>query len=148
MKIKTKLVISFCIILFVPILLAGGVIIGFQTIQMKAIEKTYGIQDAGAYSLTNSIQLLNKMTEGDFANVQKLALDTPKELLDHDYLRSLNNDLKDKFSYVVVRNEMGEVVYNGGDNSEEFVESLPVYGETDETSNVSTYLDGEDEILI
>ena len=85
MKIKTKLVISFCIILFVPILLAGGVIIGFQTIQMKAIEKTYGIQDAGAYSLTNSIQLLNKMTEGDFANVQKLALDTPKELLDHDY---------------------------------------------------------------
>ena len=148
MKIKTKLVISFCIILFVPILLAGGVIIGFQTIQMKAIEKTYGIQDAGAYSLTNSIQLLNKMTEGDFANVQKLALDNPKELLNLDYLRSFNNDLMDKFSYVILRNEMGEVVYNGGDNSEEFVESLPVYGETDETSNVSTYLDGEDEILI
>ena len=93
MKIKTKLVISFCIILFVPILLAGGVIIGFQTIQMKAIEKTYGIQDAGAYSLTNSIQLLNKMTEGDFANVQNLALDNPKELLDLDYLRSFNGQI-------------------------------------------------------
>ena len=72
MKIKTKLVISFCIILFVPIVLSCVVVFGFQTIQVKAIEKAYGIHDAGAYSLTNSIQLLNRMTESDFASAQRI----------------------------------------------------------------------------
>ena len=43
MKFKNKIIISFCIILFVPILLAVLVLFGFQKIQIKAIEQTYGI---------------------------------------------------------------------------------------------------------
>ena len=44
MKLKTRLSISFCIIIFVPILLAAFVIFGFQKFHMRAIEQTYGIE--------------------------------------------------------------------------------------------------------
>ena len=148
MKIKTKLVISFCIILFVPIVLSCVAVFGFQTIQVKAIEKAYGIHDAGAYSLTNSIQLLNRMTESDFASAQRIALVTPAKLLDESYLDKLNEQLEDKFSYIIVRNEDDEIIYNGGTDTDKLIESLPRYGETDGNSNISTYLDGDQEILI
>ena len=44
MKFKNKIIISFCIIIFVPILLALIVMFSFQQIQLKAIEQTYGIE--------------------------------------------------------------------------------------------------------
>lgn len=148
MKIKTKLVISFCIILFVPILLSCAVIFSFQSIQMKAIEKTYGVQDAGAYSITNSIQLLNKMTEADFDNLQMQAEDNPNVLINLTYLNEVNESLKQKYSFVVLKGENDKLLYNGGENDEKFIETLPKFGENDNTSNVSTYLDSDEDILI
>lgn len=55
MKIKTKLIIAFCIIIFVPILLATATIVGFCNFQAHAIEETYGIKNTDAYSVINSV---------------------------------------------------------------------------------------------
>lgn len=44
MKIRTRLIISFCIITFVPILLASFVIYGFGRIQYRLIEANYGVK--------------------------------------------------------------------------------------------------------
>lgn len=44
MKFKNKIIISFCIIIFVPIALALLVLFSFQHIQIKAIEQTYGVE--------------------------------------------------------------------------------------------------------
>ena len=52
MKIKTKLAISFCIIIFVPVVLTSIVLVGFNKIQLKAINKTYGMEDAGMLGLS------------------------------------------------------------------------------------------------
>lgn len=40
MKFRNKIIISFCIIIFVPIFLASLVLFSMQHIQMKAIEQT------------------------------------------------------------------------------------------------------------
>ena len=40
MKFKNKIIISFCIIIFVPIFLATLVLFSMQHIQMRAIEQT------------------------------------------------------------------------------------------------------------
>ena len=61
MKIKTKLAISFCIIIFVPVVLTSIVLVGFNKIQLKAINKTYGMEDAGMLALTDTVQFLNKV---------------------------------------------------------------------------------------
>ena len=71
MKIKTKLIISFCIIIFVPVFLAAITIIGFCNFQTHVIEETYGIKNANAYSIMNSVQLLNKYTVGDFEKIKR-----------------------------------------------------------------------------
>ena len=70
MKIKTKLIISFCIIIFVPVFLATIAIVGFCNIQTHVIEETYGIKNANAYSIMSSVQLLNKYTVGDFEKIK------------------------------------------------------------------------------
>ena len=45
MKLKSKIIISFCIIIFVPIVLMMAALFSFQRIQVKAIEQTYGIKE-------------------------------------------------------------------------------------------------------
>ena len=72
MKIKTKLIIAFCIIIFVPILLATATVVGFCNFQAHAIEETYGIKNTDAYSVINSVQLLNRYTVADFQKIQKI----------------------------------------------------------------------------
>ncbi|MBQ2282681.1 MAG: HAMP domain-containing histidine kinase [Agathobacter sp.] len=147
MKLKTKLVISFCLILFVPLSLAGITIYGFNVFQTKLIEETYGLTGVEAYGLTNSIQLLNRFTRADFENLQKTALDEPEKLSEEAYLQSVDKQLKEKYSYLIVRKDE-EIFYNGEKNNEEVLDSLGSFGSTDPQSAVGTYLDSADEILI
>ena len=84
MKIKTKLIISFCIIIFVPVFLATIAIVGFCNIQTHVIEETYGIKNANAYSIMSSVQLLNKYTVGDFEKIKHTIKQNSEELLDID----------------------------------------------------------------
>ena len=65
MKIKTKLIISFCIIIFVPSILAIATISAYCNFQSHVIEQTYGIKNADAYSIINSVPLLNRYTALD-----------------------------------------------------------------------------------
>ena len=129
MKIKTKLIISFCIIIFVPVFLATIAIVGFCNIQTHVIEETYGIKNANAYSIINSVQILNKYTVGDFEKIKHTIKRDPEELFDTSYLQELNSDLLTKYSYLIVR--VGESLYfNGGTDNESMLDSLPKYGTT------------------
>ena len=97
MKVK-KLIIAFCIIIFVPILLATATVVGFCNFQAHAIEETYGIKNTDAYSVINSVQLLNRYTVADFQKIQKKIQKTPDELVNMTYLQELNEELKQKNS--------------------------------------------------
>ena len=66
MKIKSKLMISFLIIILVPVLLSCAVLAGFHNFQIKAINESYGITDSEEMWLTNSVLLLKKVTEQDY----------------------------------------------------------------------------------
>ncbi|MGN0143049.1 MAG: ATP-binding protein [Roseburia sp.] len=147
MKFKTKIIISFCIIIFVPIFLATVVLFGFQHIQIKAIQKTYGVE-AGNYSyFSNSMQLLSRFTKEDFEEIYATALQNPIRLEDEAYLEKLNRQLSEKSSYLIVRKDQ-ELVFVGGDNGSVLLPQLPDYGEAEENSNSGTYIDGEDQVLL
>lgn len=47
MKLKTRLMVAFCIIIILPIALAGAAILGLYRIQTKAIQKNYGLEASG-----------------------------------------------------------------------------------------------------
>ena len=147
MKLKTKLFISFCLILFVPLSLAGITIYGFNVVQTKLIEETYGLVDVEAYGITNSMQLLNRFTKADFEQIQHMAQTEPEKLEEQAFLRDLDSALKEKYSYLIVRKDE-EILYNGEMGNEEVLNSLGGYGSTDPESSIGTYLDSGEEILI
>lgn len=147
MKIKTKLIISFCIIIFFPLFLASVVTIAFCNFQVQVIEQTYGIRNADAYSIINSVQLLNRYTVMDFEKLQKAAIRTPEQFHNRVFLDEVNDDLAQKYSYLIVRQEY-QIIYNGSEDNAAILESLPAYGTTESESGTGIYTDSEEEILV
>lgn len=149
MKFKTKLIISFCIIIFVPIVLAGFTIVGFQQIQMRTIRQTYGVDTDGYNYFGNSLQLLNRYTKDDYEGLLKVSQEEPQKFEDEDYLDSMNEKLESKYSYLVVR-EAKELTYIGSDYDASLLTKLPEFGAGDESSDLNSgvYMDGDKQILI
>ena len=147
MKIKTKLAISFCIIIFVPVVLTSIVLVGFNKIQLKAINKTYGMEDAGMLALTDTVQFLNKVTGRTYDELEKTSLIEPSRLLDSDYLTKINKKLEKKYSYLIVKSE-GELIFNGGIDNDDILRKLPRISNKQSSSDVSSYMDSDDKVLI
>lgn len=147
MKLKTRLTISFCIIIFVPILLAVFVIFGFQKFQMRAIERTYGIETGDYNYLINSFQLLNRSTKKDYESLLQEAFEHPDSFLDEAFLEQANKKLEDKYSYLIVRRE-DEFIYLGKEDAALHVADLPWYQEDDPDDQPGTYVDEEKDVLI
>jgi len=64
MKLKTRLIVAFCIIIILPVGLAGAAIFGLYHIQTKAIQKNYGLEAVDTQGvLSNSLQLMSRYTK-------------------------------------------------------------------------------------
>ncbi|MCD7709102.1 MAG: two-component sensor histidine kinase, partial [Clostridiales bacterium] len=147
MKIKTKLAISFCIIIFVPLLLAIIVGVMFLNVQVQVIRQTYGIKNPNVYGLSSTVQMLSSYTASDFEELQGVARQTPQKFQESDYLDAVNDELEGKYSYLVVRLD-GQITYNGSSDNSTVIDSLPEYGTTEPDSGTGIYIDGSKEVLI
>ena len=130
MKFKNKIIISFCIIIFVPIFLATLVLFSMQHIQMRAIEQTYGVEGDGYSYFSNSVQLLSRFTREIYREVYKVADYQPEKLEDGAYLEKINQQLEEKASYLIVRKGQ-ELVYIGKSAGTSLLTELPEYGSAD-----------------
>lgn len=148
MKFKNKIIISFCIIIFVPILLALIVLFSFQKIQLRAIEQTYGVENGNYSYFSNSMQLLSRFTQDSYKKISETAQNHPEKMEDEGYLEEMNETLEGRCSYLVVRKE-DELVYIGKKAaSASLLLELPRYGDTDAEANTGMYIDGEEQALI
>lgn len=147
MKFKNKIIISFCIIIFVPILLALIVLFSFQHIQLKTIEQTYGVENEDYSYFNNSMQLLSRFTKESFQKLSETAKEQPQLLEDKDYLQKMNAVLEEKCSYLIVRKDK-DLVYIGEEAGASLLTQLPDYGETKMDANSGTYIDGDQQALI
>ena len=146
MKLRTRLIISFCIIIFVPVLLAGATIWGFGEFQMRTVRQAYNI-DGGAYEyLTNSIKVLSHFTKADYEALQKVAKEEPEKLEEQAYLEKINQELAGKYSYLIVRKE-DNIIY-GKDINPEVSEKLPEYANESAESASGIYIEGEAQVLL
>ena len=113
MKLKTRLVIAFCIIIILPIGLAGAAILGLYRIQTKAIQKNYGLEASDTQGvLSNSLQLMSRYTKTEYDEICKLAKSDPEKLESESYLTEVNTKLQEKSSYLIFCKN-GVLVYNG-----------------------------------
>lgn len=147
MKFRNKIIISFCIIIFVPLVLATGVLFAFQQIQVKAIEQTYGVQDENYGYFSNSVQLLNRYTKDIYNELQKTTQEEPEKFEEMDFLEELNNRLEAKASYLIVRRNE-ELSYISRNASTALLTQLPDYGSAAENVNAGTYIDVGEQVLV
>ena len=144
MKLRTRLIVSFCIIIFVPMMLTGAALWAFGQFQMKELRQLYDVSANPYEYLTSSIRMLSRFTKDDYEELSKLAEENPQKLEDKDFLIQENVKLTGKYSFLVVR-KGEEIIYTG---DERIPENLPEYDATVDDSNPETYVDGENQNLI
>ena len=147
MKLKTRLIISFCTIIFVPIILVTLAFIGFRQQQMNELKEQYGIEATDYSYLVNSVQLKNRYTQEDYEKLSELAKDDVKKLTDVDYLTKYSNGLEEKNSYLIVREDQ-KLLYDGDKKGGITEEELPDYGNSTVTSDIGIYIDGNAHVLL
>ena len=147
MKLKSKIIISFCIIIFVPIVLMMAALFSFQRIQVKAIEQTYGIKENNYSYFSNSMQLLSRFTRESFETLLDLSKQDPDKLENKAFLEQMNDTLREKYSYLVVRRG-DELIYVGDDKEASLLTDLPAYGGEESGADTGIYVDGDKQALI
>lgn len=139
MKLKTRLIISFFVIILIPFLLFGVALFGFSRYQISVIEDSYGIP-VTLENLSNSMQVIGSSTQEVFERLKLQAQEKPEELLDTGYLEHVNQELLEKFSYILVRKD-GELYYNGsGEDVSKLFCELPSFREFSSSSDGGSYI--------
>lgn len=149
MKIKTRLVTAFLTITLIPIVLTTTMGFVLCRYQISSIEKTYGITNTTFQSLSNSMQVLSKVTEKPYEELKKIAAEDPQEMEDATRLEKMNTRLSKKKAYLLVR-KADTIVYMGADTkaTKHVLRQLPKYGEADPSAKNGVYLGGEAQVLV
>ena len=77
MKLKTRLIIAFFVIICVPLLLAGVSLVGFSTYQIRNLEDHLGISGVTYENMSDSVQVLNKATNSNFEQIKAKGSENP-----------------------------------------------------------------------
>ena len=148
MKLKTRIIISFFVIILFPLALTGIALMGFTSYQMRAIEEQYGIDGVTYQSLSNNTLILDKITHRAFSSLEETASNSPEELENTSYLDSINSELTGKNAFLLVRKGR-ELVYNGsGADVTILFEELPEYGDAMEESDRGIYIAADVQALV
>ncbi|MFR5601952.1 MAG: ATP-binding protein [Lachnospiraceae bacterium] len=150
MKIKSRLVIAFCTITIVPMLLMYMAAVGLSSYQMKAFREAYGLTEQVDFLSGNSLQIFNRLTQKMQARISEELKENPELFDDKRYLEQLNQQLLDKYAYLIVR-EGQDIVFVGDDNidpTDDIYGQLPGYGNLDEEIQGGIYLDGDSQHLV
>lgn len=140
MKLKTRLIIAFFIIIIVPVFMASLAFLGVGNYQLRSIEENYGIQDVTYETLSNTLQMINQVTQKTYERMQNQAKDGPDAFLDTAYLEHLNTELEERNSYLILRRE-DSLYYSGSSgNVTKLFDELPAYGDDSRASDSGVYI--------
>lgn len=139
MKLKTRLIIAFFVIILVPFFLISIAFFGFSRYQIQLIEKSYGVP-MELEDLSDSMQLIGKSTQQTFERLKKQAEEDKERFLEKDYLDEINNSLTSKYSWLLMRLN-GDLYYNGSsENVDALFAELPAFRSFSSASDGGSYI--------
>lgn len=132
MKVRSKLIVSFCIMVILPVILCVAVVSGIFQVQTKSINQAYDVEcDTLLSGFYSSTAIMGQITERIYENVAKVAYNNPEKFNDSEYLNDLSARLEKKMSSIVVRKN-GELLYTSSELGEQDMEDiLPQYDGSD-----------------
>ena len=147
MKLKTRLIIAFLVIILVPFLLFSIVFWGFTRFQRHTIEQNYGVS-VSVENISDSMRLIGQTTQGIFEQLTEQSDSDPQRFLQESYLEQINEKLLEKHSYLLVRKD-GEIFYNGsGEDVDRLFEALPKFRSFSSTSDGGSYIGGDIRVFV
>ena len=149
MKFKTRLGVAFFTIILVPLVLSTALIIGMLKYQLHAIDKTYGITGTTMENLSNSVQVMARLTEQPYIELAGAIHQDVEQMEDATFLDEFNEELVEKNAYLLVRKD-GTISYVGAKNgdAQHVITQLPTYEAEVENSENGIYLGGEAQALV
>lgn len=139
MKLKTRLIIAFLVIILVPFLLFSVVFWGFTKFQKSAIERNYGVS-VSVENISDSIRLIGQTTQGIFERLEEQSQSDPQQLLQDSYLDQINGELLVRHSFLLVRRN-DELFYNGsGEDVSRLFHALPRFRSFSSTPDGGSYI--------
>jgi len=149
MKFKTRLGISFCTIILIPMILSTALIFGMLKYQLHAIDETYGITGTTIENLSNSVQVMAKLTEQPYLELADIIHTDVGMMEDGSFLNDFNKGLVEKNAYLLVRID-DVITYVGAENGEakNVIHQLPEFEADTENAKNGVYLGGEAQALV
>ncbi|MBS6196172.1 MAG: HAMP domain-containing histidine kinase [Clostridiales bacterium] len=148
MKLKNRIIISFFVIILVPLILTGITFMGFTAYQVRSIEKQYGIEGITYESLSNNTVILSKMTQKVFDNLLETAEVYPEKMEDIIYLDEINDELKNKSACLVVRKGQSMTYCGGNVDPGTMLKELPDYGNAMAGNDHGVYIGADVQALV
>lgn len=105
MKFRTKIKISFSLLISIPIMLMIVAMFAIFNMQVKDVEDSYGIKGVGLEGLANQTKIYSKLTENEYDTIISDIKETPEKLADVKYISKLNDSLNKKDSFIIAKQD-------------------------------------------
>ena len=148
MKLKSRLLTAFLIITALPIILiaiSGGTILRYQ---VNSIKQTYDVSSDPVQVFTNPLQILSRITRGVYNDIVITALKAPQKFEDTEYIYYLDQELRGKYSYIVLRKGEEYIYWGNEEKFDQVVNHLPKYGDYNAVMEGGFYVDGREPFLL
>ena len=150
MKLRSKLIVTFLILILVPVLFTTAAFFLFGHYQMNAVKRLYGLENVTYETLSNTTAMLSRITRETYESMRETARTDPDEFEDSGYLAAVNANLETRYSFLAVRKD-GSFTYVGDEEDQtELLESLPEYGthDADQDQDMGIYIGGNLQALV
>lgn len=147
MKVINKIRIIFLPAIVLPLTL---IVISIAILSFSYTKSAYHVgESAGTLdSFVNTTQTMNALTSDTFQEIKRIAKNAPETFENPDYIEKVNEALKEKDSYLIVRKD-GELIYRGTKEDHAKVESmLPQYGSSVSSEDSGVLIGDPENFLI
>ena len=139
MKFRTKLIITFLIVILLPILLSGIAFIAVGAMVSYNSDLNFQIEISDESMLSDSLASLSNTTNMMYIRLENIAEEDERRLEDKAFLEDLNEEASRVSSYIVVRKGTEEYYTGNEEMSGRFFSRLPAYGFESKDSNSGFY---------
>lgn len=127
MRLSTKLKISFCVLILVPVFLSLVSFIGITAVKLGQIRSSYHTSVSSYEILANPVQLVSELCKSEYQKLMSAASDNPDAFYDRAFLEGINKELARRSAFLIVID--GEGCQYAGDTAA--VDVLKALGQVD-----------------
>ena len=146
MKFKTRLRVTFIIIILLPMALMAFAFCGIGLYLMN-VQKGLPIDQIDYTFMSENMQEMVNATEKAYLTLWEQAQTDPSKLADREYLDQVSSKIARRSTYIIVRKE-DELYYAGNEPAAKLIfPKLPDYGEDDISHESGYYYDEYDKYV-